>query len=193
MKHHTDTSQLLFGICQGGLNEDLRKKSARFISSLPFDGIAVGGVAIGEPVSEIEKVVKVSVAEIPEDKPRYLMGVGSPKEIIASVKMGIDMFDSVWPTRLARHGTALTKKGTISLDKGRYTDDMNPVDETCDCKICKKYDRRYLSHLIRLQIPLGYILLSYHNVYFLQKLFEKMRSAIREDTWEALEEEYKDV
>jgi len=193
LESRRDKKQLLFGICQGGIYEDLRRESAKYISSLDFDGIAIGGLAIGESLKNMNEMVDVALKEIPENKPRYLMGVGSPRELIDFVEKGIDIFDSVWPTRLARHATALTHEGNVSIEKGRYKKQMISLDEKCDCRVCKTYTRSYLSHLFRTKEPLGPKLLSYHNVYFIQKLIEKMRKAIKENKWEELKNEYRRV
>ncbi len=191
LRHHTDKSQLLFGICQGGVFPDLREKSAKFISKLNFDGFAIGGLAVGEPKEDMRKMVKIATEILPKNKPRYLMGVGSPKDIIESVIQGVDIFDSVYPTRCARHGKIMTKEGYIKLANSKFKDDLNPLDKNCQCKICKNYTRSYLHHLLRLNEPLGSRLLSIHNISFVQNLMKEIRQAIINGNLEDLKNEYR--
>jgi queuine tRNA-ribosyltransferase len=190
IKHHKDKSQLLFGIAQGGTFSDLRAESSKFISSLPFDGIALGGLAVGEPINKMKEMIKISIENMPEEKPRYLMGVGSPKEIIEAIEQGIDIFDSVWPTRNARHGKIFTQDGYLEIDKTIHKNSLEPLDKKCNCKVCKSYTRAYLHHLHKTNEPLGKKLLSYHNLFFMQNLMEKIRQAIKENKFEELKDEY---
>lgn len=183
---HSDEKQLLFGIIQGGSFSDVRKKSAEFISKLNFDGIAVGGVAIGEPNEKTLEMIKISLEIIPEEKPRYVMGVGSVNEIVESVALGVDMFDSVFPTRNARHGKIMTWSDDLNIENGMFKEDLSPLDKKCSCKVCKKHTRAYLHHLYRMKEPLGMKLLSYHNLFFMQDLMRTIRKAIREGTFEEL-------
>lgn len=191
LKYHKDKSQLFFGIAQGGTFPDLREQSTKFIASLPFDGIALGGLAVGESMKEMREMIKVSMPLIPENKPRYLMGVGSPWEIIEAVEQGIDIFDSVWPTRNARHGKISTQEGYIDIGKSKYKEDLSPLDKSCDCKVCKTHTRAYLHHLFKTDEPLGKKLLSYHNIAFLQNLMKKLRKSIKENKFQELKNEYR--
>jgi queuine tRNA-ribosyltransferase len=191
LKNHKDKKQLLFGICQGGTFSDLRKQSAKFIGELPFDGFAIGGLAVGEPKEKMHEMVKIATEILPKDKPRYLMGVGSPKEIIECVEQGIDIFDSVWPTRIARHGKVMTKKGSFDIDKNQFRLDISPLDKTCNCKVCKTYTKSYIHHLFKVKEPLAMKLLSYHNLYFIQNLMREIRESIKNNKFEELKKEYK--
>ncbi|MDR1160072.1 MAG: tRNA guanosine(34) transglycosylase Tgt, partial [Syntrophomonadaceae bacterium] len=139
--------QALFGIVQGGLYEDLRVKSAEEITELDFPGYAIGGLSVGEPKDEMYKILRTTAEVLPEDKPRYLMGVGAPEDLLEGVYNGIDMFDCVLPTRLARHGSAYTRKGRITVRNAVFADDFNPLDERCDCYVCRNYSRAYIRHL----------------------------------------------
>ncbi|MFH1802442.1 MAG: tRNA guanosine(34) transglycosylase Tgt [archaeon] len=190
LEAHTDKDQLLFGIAQGGTFPDLRKESAQFISSLDFDGIALGGLAVGEPLDKMKEMIKISIENMPEDKPRYLMGVGSPKEIIEAVEQGVDIFDSVWPTRNARHGKIFTSEGYIEIDKSTFKESLEPLDKTCTCRVCKTHTRAYLHHLIKTNEPTGKKLLSYHNLFFLQTMMKKIRAAIKGGKFKELKDGY---
>ncbi|QGT99910.1 Queuine tRNA-ribosyltransferase [Candidatus Syntrophocurvum alkaliphilum] len=175
---HTRTDQALFGIVQGGVFEELRRKSAKEIKEVEFPGYAVGGLSVGEPKEDMYAMLQVMDESLPTEKPRYLMGVGAPEDLVEGVKRGIDMFDCVLPTRLARHGTAYTHKGKITVRNAKYKDDFTPIDEECGCYVCKNYTRAYIRHLIKAEEILAPRLLSYHNVYFLAKLMENIRTAI---------------
>ncbi|MFH1290017.1 MAG: tRNA guanosine(34) transglycosylase Tgt [Nanoarchaeota archaeon] len=190
LEHHKDPQQLLFGIAQGGTFPDLRKESAQFISSLDFDGIALGGLAVGEPLDKMKEMIDISIANMPKEKPKYLMGVGSPRELIGAVEQGIDLFDSVWPTRNARHGKIFTQGGYLEIDKSIHKNSLEPLDKNCNCKVCKNHTRAYLHHLIKTNEPLGKKLLSYHNLYFLQDLMRKIRKAIKENKFQQLKQDY---
>jgi queuine tRNA-ribosyltransferase len=139
LKHHTDDKQLLFGIVQGGFETDLRKLSAKFVSNLDFDGIALGGLAIGEPKKLMYKAINACYELLPKEKPHYVMGVGSPEDLLECIGKGFDCFDSVYPTMNARHNSIFTKKGKISIDKAKFAFDQNPLDKDCDCYVCKNY------------------------------------------------------
>ena len=191
LKEHKDDKQLLFGIAQGSVFKDLRKKSTEFISKLDFDGVALGGLCIGEPKQKMMEMARLSVRILPKNKPRYMMGVGSPRELIECVGQGIDIFDSVWPTRNARHGQALTSKGKLSIENKIYRKDLKPIDNNCGCKICKSYTRAYLHHLFRTKEQLGMKLLSYHNLYFLEELMRNIKDAIKEGSFRKLKNEYR--
>ena len=190
VKYHKDKSQLLFGIAQGGTFPHLRAESSKFISTLPFDGIALGGLAVGEPLDKMKEMIKISIENMPEEKPKYLMGVGSPKEIIEAVEQGVDIFDSVWPTRNARHGSLLTSEGELNIGKSIHKISLLPIDKNCNCKVCKNYTRAYLHHLHKANEPLGKKLLTYHNLFFMQTLMQKLRKAINDNRFEELKREY---
>lgn len=178
--HKRDKDQALFGIVQGGEFEDLRKLSAEKTTSLDFDGYSIGGVSVGEDSETKLKMVDYSVKYLPKDKIRYLMGVGEPIDIIDGVIRGIDIFDCVLPTRLARHGNAFCKHGKINLRNNKYKEDFTPLDD-CDCYTCKNYTKSYIRHLITSDESLGGRLLSIHNIRFLIKLTEDISKAIEED------------
>ncbi len=179
MKAHHG-KQLLFGITQGGVYKDLREKSTRQIVGLKPDGIALGGLCIGESQAQMQSMIRLSKKIIPARYPIYLMGVGSPHDLVECVGMGVDIFDSRFPTRNARHGTVFTRAGSIHLNKRMYADDEHPIDETCDCFVCKRYSRAYLRHLYQQQEGGGLRLLSYHNVHFITKLMREIRTSIAE-------------
>ena len=179
---HANPRQSLFGIVQGGPYEDLRKFSAIETVKLDFDGYSIGGVANdGESKEDMYKAIDFSTPYLPSDKPRYLMGVGEPLDILEGVERGIDMFDCVLPTRLARHGHAFTLDGKINLKNAKYKEDFTPIDSSCDCEACKHYTKAYIRHLIVAQETLGQRLLSIHNLRFLIKLTEDIRKSIQED------------
>lgn len=182
-KLHTDDKQLLFGIAQGSTFPDLRKKSVEFIDSLDFDGIAFGGLAIGEPKEKMMEMIKLSSENCSKEKPRYVMGVGSAVDLLKSIAYGVDTFDSVYPTRNARHGCIFTSKGDLAIRNARYREDFEKLDPDCDCKICRNYTRSYIFHLFRTGEPLGLRLASYHNLYFMQNLMRKARKAIEDSEY----------
>lgn len=162
--------QLLFGIIQGNFYKDLREESAKFITSLDFDGFAIGGVAIGEPSDKMYEAVEAVLPFLPKDKPRYVMGVGSPDDLKKLISMGLDCFDSIYPTQNARHATIFTKAGKIYLDAGKYSEDFSPIESDCGCHTCQNYTKAYLNHLLKIKEPAVKRLLSIHNQYFLQNL-----------------------
>lgn len=175
-------NQSLFGIVQGGEYQDLREYSAKETVKMDFDGYSIGGTSVGEDKDTMYKMVENGIRYLPENKPRYLMGVGDPIDIIEGVIRGIDMFDCVLPTRLARHGNAFTRNGKINLKNLKFKDDFNPIESTCDCYTCKHYTKAYIRHLITCNETLGGRLLSIHNIRFLIKLTEELREAIKNDT-----------
>lgn len=182
-KVHSNPNQALFGIVQGGAHEDLRKYSATETVKMNFDGYSIGGVANdGESKEDMYKAIDYSVPYLPEDKVRYLMGVGEPIDIIEGVIRGVDIFDCVLPTRIARHGQAFTKHGKINLNNAKYKEDLLPIEDGCDCYTCKNYERAYIRHLITTGETLGGRLLSIHNIRFLTRLAEELREAIKNDT-----------
>jgi len=172
--------QAFFGIIQGSVYPDLRRESAEFIASLDTDGIAIGGVSVGEGKQLMMKAVEWSVPHLPEGKPRYLMGVGTPEDLIDSVMRGVDMFDCVLPTRLGRNGSLYTSQGRINIKNNRFVDDLSPVDPECDCWACRSYSAAYLRHLYKCDEILASRLATFHNLYFYAKLMERIREAIRQ-------------
>ncbi len=192
-KVHNNPNQALFGIVQGGPYEDLRKYSAEETVKLNFDGYSIGGVANdGESKEDMYKAIEYSTPYLPEDKLRYLMGVGEPEDILEGVERGVDIFDCVLPTRIARHGQAFTHTGKINLNNAKFKLDLNPIEEGCDCYCCKNYTRAYVRHLISVGETLGGRLLSIHNIRFLIKLTEDIREAIKEDRFLAYKKEFLD-
>ena len=177
--------QALFGIVQGGVNPDLRAESARFIASLDTPGIAIGGLSVGETKQEMHDTLDVVVPLLPENKPRYLMGVGTPEDLINGVARGIDIFDCVLPTRLARHHSAFAPEGRLNLMNATFARDERPIDETCDCYACKTFTRAYIRHLIVAKELLAGTLISIHNLRALIRLMEQMRIYIAEGTFES--------
>ncbi len=190
VKTHTDKKQLLFGITQGGTFKDLRVQSAKFLNKLDLDGMAIGGLCIGEPKETMREMVKASIPHIDENKPRYLMGVGSPLDILDCISLGVDCFDSVFPTQNARHGTMFTWNGKLDIARGKYKHDTSPLDEECDCFVCKNFTRSYMHHLMKLGEPVGKRYRSYHNLYLLQRLMEKTRKAIRKNEFKDFKKEF---
>ncbi len=174
--------QSLFGIVQGAEFEDLRKHCVEELVKMDFDGYSIGGTAVGEPKDVQYKQVEYSCKYLPENKVRYLMGVGDPIDIIENVIRGVDIFDCVSPTRLARHGHALTKYGKINLKNAKYKEDFTPIDENCDCYACKNYTKAYVKHLINAEETFGARLLSIHNIRFLIRLTQDLREAIKNDS-----------
>ena len=178
---HKTKNQALFGIIQGGFYEDLREKSAKDLVELDLPGYAIGGISVGEPKEEFLKMLYYTAPLMPKEKPRYLMGVGTPDYLIEAVLAGIDMCDCVLPTRIARNGTALTWHGKIVVRNATYERDFTKLDEDCDCYTCKNYTKAYIRHLIKTNEILGVRLLSIHNLYFLTKLMERVRIEIEQD------------
>ena len=183
-------NQSLFGIVQGGEYEDLREYSAKETVKIGFDGYSIGGTSVGEDKVTMNKMIEYAVRHLPIDKPRYLMGVGEPIDLLEGVERGIDMFDCVLPTRLARHGNAFTRHGRINLKNAKYKEDFTPIDDTCDCYTCKNYTKAYVRHLITCDEMLGGRLLSIHNIRFLVKEMEEIREAIKNDNFKNYKEEF---
>lgn len=181
-KVHNNPNQSLFGIVQGGEFTDLREYSCKETVKMDFDGYSIGGTSVGEEKPVMYKMVEDGIRYLPEDKVRYLMGVGDPIDIIEGVIRGVDIFDCVLPTRIARHGQAFTRTGKINFNNAKYKEDLSPVEEGCDCYTCKNYSRAYIRHLITTDEMLGGRLLSIHNIRFLIKLTEELREAIKNDT-----------
>ena len=187
---HKNKKQALFGIVQGGEFEDLREYSAKKTVEMDFLGYSIGGTSVGESKEVMYKMVDYAIKHLPEDKPRYLMGVGSADAILESVLRGVDMFDCVLPTRIARHGTLMTSEGRVNIKNKKYEYDFNPIDSECDCYACKNYTRAYVRHLVRVNEGLGLRLASLHNLRFLIKLMEDVRLAIREDRFLDFKNDY---
>lgn len=188
--HGRPNDQALFGIIQGGEFEELRKQSAKDLVSLDFPGYAIGGLSVGESKEVMNEVLEFTTPLLPQDKPRYLMGVGSPGSLIDGAIRGIDMFDCVLPTRIARNGTLMTSEGRLVVRNAKYKRDFGPLDPNCDCHVCKNYSRAYIHHLIRAEETFGIRLTSYHNLYFLINLMEQVRDAIRTDSLGDFREEF---
>ena len=179
---HGDSTSALFGIVQGGMYEGLRQQSASALTDIGFDGYAIGGLSVGEPEHERELVLGYTLPGLPKDKPRYLMGVGRPQDIIAAVIHGVDMFDCVMPTRNARNGYYFTRRGELKIRNARFKLDTRPIDEDCGCYTCQNYSRAYLKHLDRCKEMLGPHLATVHNLFFYQQLMAGLRKAIENGT-----------
>ena len=174
----------LFGIIQGGLYKDLRKRSLEGLMEIGFDGMAVGGLSVGEPKDEMNEMLDYLKDELPKDKPHYLMGVGMPQDILGAVKRGIDMFDCVLPTRSGRTGLAFTWNGRVNIRNAKYAKDEDPLDKSIDCPASNSYSKNYLNHLVNSNEILGSMLLTWHNIAFYQDLMKKIRQAIKENKFE---------
>jgi len=170
----------LFGIQQGALDAELRKQSAQALTDIGFDGYAVGGLAVGEGQPAMFECLDHCVGHLPADKPRYLMGVGKPDDIVGAVERGIDMFDCVLPTRSGRNGQAFTWAGPLNIRNARFAEDLAPLDRRCACPVCADYSRAYLHHLVRAGEMLGAMLMTQHNLWFYQQLMAGLRAAIAE-------------
>jgi queuine tRNA-ribosyltransferase len=181
--------QLLFGIAQGGLDRDLRRRSAEEIAGLEFDGNAIGGLSIGESREEMFELTQLSCEVLPGEKPRYFMGIGDPEGILEAIERGVDMFDCVLPTRTARTGSALTSEGRINLRNARFARDERPLEERCPCPACSRFSRAYIRHLVNQAEVLGLRLLTLHNLFFLLDLTSRARAAIERGRLSALKEE----
>ena len=179
--HKYPDRQGLFGIVQGGGNKDLRQQSARDLVSLDFPGYSIGGLSVGESKAEMNNVLEFTTPLLPENKPRYLMGVGSPDALIDGVIRGVDMFDCVLPTRIARNGTCMTSHGRLVVKNAKYARDFTPIDDNCNCYTCRNFTRAYVRHLLKADETFGLRLTSYHNLYFLINLMKQVREAIMND------------
>jgi queuine tRNA-ribosyltransferase len=175
--------QLVFGIVQGGIDPELRGECARALIEMQFDGYAIGGVSVGEPEPEMMKAVEITEPLLPAHKPRYAMGLGTPAQLVELVARGVDMFDCVLPTRVARNGTAFTRKGSISVKGGAYKSDFRPIEEDCDCYACKNFSRAYIRHLLNVGEILGLRLVSIHNTRMYLKVMEEIRAAISDGSF----------
>ena len=174
------SDQALFAIVQGGVYPDLREISARELVAMDFPGYAIGGLSVGEPKEEMYRTLEVTVPHLPAEKPRYLMGVGSPDALLEGVRRGIDLFDCVLPTRIARNGRVMTAGGYLTIRNAVYAADMSPLDRSCGCPVCRNYSRAYIRHLLNAGEILGLRLTTYHNLYFLAQLMREIREALRQ-------------
>ncbi len=188
-KAHLKSDQALLAIIQGGAHEDLRRRSARELTEMDFPGYAIGGLSVGEPKDLMYRVLEWTVPELPREKIRYLMGVGSPDALLEGVRHGIDIFDCVLPTRIARNGRVMTSQGYLPIRNSVYSSDLSPLDPECSCQVCKKYSRAYLRHLINSGEILGLRLTTYHNLYYLDRLMRRIRKAIEENSFEGFYKE----
>jgi queuine tRNA-ribosyltransferase len=177
-KAHEGNANALFGIVQGGMFENLRDESLRELERIGFDGYAIGGLSVGEPKEDMLRILKHTAPQLPQDKPRYLMGVGTPEDLVDAVRQGIDMFDCVMPTRNARNGMLFTRFGDIKIKNAQYRLDLRPLDEQCACYTCRNFTRAYLHHLHRLNEILGARLNTIHNLHYYQELMSEIRVAI---------------
>lgn len=187
---HMNKNQALFGIVQGGEYPELREYCAKELIKMDFDGYAIGGTSVGEPKSVYKEMIDMAIDYLPEDKPRYLMGVGSPVSILEAIERGVDMFDCVLPTRIARHGTAMTSKGRVVIRNAKYKEAFVPLDDECDCYTCQNYTRAYIRHLFSANEQFGQRLVSIHNIRFLHKLVNESREAIEEDRFVEFKENF---
>lgn len=183
LEAHKNPNQSMFGIVQGGEFEDLRKWSAIETAKLPFDGFAIGGTSVGEDKPTMYKMIDYAVKYMPKDKARYLMGVGDPLDLLEGIERGVDMFDCVLSTRIARHGNAFSRHGKMNLKNVQYKEDFTPIEEECDCYTCKNFTKAYIRHLIMCDESLGGRLLSIHNTRFLIKMMEEIREEIKKDNF----------
>ena len=186
---HTRKNQALFGVVQGSVYPDLRKYCAEELVKMDFDGYSIGGTSVGEDKQTHYKMLDDTLPYLPEDKPRYEMGIGAINDILEAVERGVDMFDCVLPTRIARHGTLMTSRGRLNIKKRIYSDDFTPVDPECDCECCTKYTKAYINHLFGSNEGLGNRLMSIHNLLFLVRLMEGIRQAIAEDRFTEFKED----
>nr|WP_072537431.1 tRNA guanosine(34) transglycosylase Tgt [Anaerococcus mediterraneensis] len=191
-KEHSHPDQSLFGIVQGGMFKDLREISARETTAMDFDGFSIGGLSVGETKEEMIDILNFTTPLLPEDKPRYNMGVGTPDYLFESFQAGIDMADCVLPTRVARNGTAITSQGRIVVRNASYKEDFGKLDPECDCYTCSNYSRAYIRHLMNTGEILGARLITYHNLYFLLKMCENIREAIMNDSFLDYKKEFYD-
>jgi queuine tRNA-ribosyltransferase len=189
-KAHRLRRQALFGIVQGGMFTDLRIESLERTVAIDFPGYALGGLSVGEPTDLLYTIVQEMAPRMPQNKPRYLMGVGRPQDLIHAVSAGIDMFDCVIPTRYARNGSAFTAKGIVVVRNGKYAKDTGPLDQSCDCYTCKHFSRSYLRHLLNCGEILGASLVSYHNIYFFLNLMHKIRASIHAGTFTSFKQRF---
>lgn len=189
-KARQSKTQGMFGIVQGGMYKDLRESSVKDLVGLDFEGYSIGGLSVGEPHDLMYEVLEYTTPLLPKNKARYLMGVGTPDCLVEGVARGVDMFDCVYPTRVARNGMAMTHKGRVTLKNATYAHDWGPIEEGCQCYACRNYSRAYIRHLYKAEEILAFRLVSYHNLYFLLQFMRNMRQAILEDRFVAFREEF---
>jgi queuine tRNA-ribosyltransferase len=175
---HAGNANALFGIVQGGMHEDLRDRSLTELARIGFDGYAIGGLSVGEPKEDMARILAHTAPQLPTDRPRYLMGVGTPEDIVYAVGQGVDMFDCVMPTRNARHGVLFTRYGDLRIKNARHRTDTGPIDPSCDCYTCRNFSRAYLHHLFRAGESLGGRLNTIHNLHYYQTMMAEFRQAI---------------
>lgn len=187
---HTRSDQVQFGIVQGGVYEDLRKQSAEELVELDFPGYSIGGLSVGEPKPIMYEALEFTTVWLPKNKPRYLMGVGSPDCLVEGIARGVDMFDCVLPTRIARNGTVMTANGKVVVRNAKYSDDFEPLDPECGCYTCQNYSRAYIRHLLKANEVLGIRLTTIHNVWFLVELMNRARQAIAADRYGDFKKEF---
>ncbi len=188
-KAHNNSSSL-FGIIQGSIFNDLRKESAKFIDSLNFDGISIGGLCIGEGREKMFEMIKLCVENVSREKPLYLMGIGSPEDILAAVDLGVDIFDSKFPAEIARRESLFTEKGRIDISKKIFKEDFNPIEKNCNCEVCKNFSRAYLHHLVKIKEPLAKRLSTLHNLQFIGDLMSNIRTSIKENRFQKFKKEF---
>lgn len=186
----SDTGQLLFGIVQGGMHPDLRQAHAEALIDIGFDGYAIGGLSVGEDKSMMQEMTEATIPHLPEDFSRYLMGVGTPQDLVEGVYRGVDMFDCVMPTRNARNGTMFTSRGKVVIKNAKYRDDKRPLDPDCDCYTCRNYSRAYLRHLFQSREILSYHLNTIHNLHYYLHLMAGIRKAIENDNFTAFRNDF---
>lgn len=187
---HTSKTQGMFGIVQGGMYKDLRTRSAKELVAMDFDGYSIGGLSVGEPHDIMYDILEHTTPLLPTNKARYLMGVGTPDCLVEGVARGVDMFDCVYPTRVARNGMAMTHTGRVTLKNATYAHDWGPIEEGCQCYACRNYSRAYIRHLYKAEEILAFRLVSYHNLYFLLDFMRRMRQAILDDRFPAFRDEF---
>ena len=180
----------LFGVVQGGMSETLRKEAAKFTGSLAFSGYAIGGLSVGEPKETTWTMLEATIGELPRERPRYLMGVGSPEDLVEAVDRGVDMFDCALPTRVARNGGLYTRTGRFNVNNARFKEHLGPVEEDCDCYLCTNFSMAYLHHLFNCNELLGYRLATLHNLRFFMRLMSEIRGAIREHRFDTFKEQF---
>lgn len=187
---HTRADQALFGIVQGGVFPDLRLRSAQYLTSLDFPGYAIGGLSVGERKEEMHAMLDITLPVLPEGRPRYLMGVGAPEDLLEGVARGVDLFDCVLPTRLARNAALFTHRGRLNIRNARYEKDPEPIEEGCTCYACRSFSRAYVRHLFRVRELLGYRLATIHNVHFVLRLMQDIREAVADGRFDAFKREF---
>ena len=186
LNHFKGGDQALFGIVQGGVFAELRETSAKTLTKMPFHGFAIGGLSVGEPKKDMMDMIDVCEPHLPTNKPRYLMGVGTPLDLIQAVSRGIDMFDCVMPTRNARNGQAFTSRGKVTIKQAQFREDASPLDQECSCYTCQHFEKAYLHHLFKAGEILSSVLMTIHNLSYYQKLMARIRLAIEQDQFQAL-------